>query len=102
MAILRLRFSYKVHVFLGLCLVLLIVLLSTEVYFSFTGDSDGPEPVGFFQREVNSKGLQEGEHKVFDFLVVDENWIDRYSEGGLTLASNVARFCLILDASSRK
>lgn len=89
MAIYRLRTVYKV--FLGLCLVLLTVLLSTEIFFSFPeGDASHDDlsanPKGFIQWSENSEGFQEGEGKKFDFLEVDENWIDRYSEGGLTMA----------------
>ena len=87
MAIYRLRVVYKV--FLGLCLVLLIVLLSTEIFFSFAEDNaqhdDSANPVGSIQWAENSEGFQEGEGKKFDFQEVDENWIDRYSEGGLTV-----------------
>lgn len=91
MALYRLRTVYKV--FLGLCLVLLTVLLSTEIFFSFSeGDAShdvlSANPKGFIQWPENSEGFQEGEGKKFDFLEVDENWIDRYSEGGLTMALN--------------
>lgn len=86
MAIVRLSCTFY-KVLLGLCL-LLIVLLSVEIFFSFS-DDDNPyegnaKAVGLVQRKENSDGFQEGEAKLFDFLEVDENWTDRYSEGGLT------------------
>ena len=86
MAIVRFNCTFY-KVLLGLCL-LLIVLLSVEIFFSFSDDDNpyegGAKPVGLVQRKENSDGFQEGEAKLFDFLEVDENWTDRYSEGGLT------------------
>lgn len=89
MEVFRLWSFYRV--FLGLCFVLAIVLLSTELFLSF--DSDGVpydedvEAVDGIQWKEDSARIKEEENKIFNFLDVDENWKERYSEGLL--------FCIV-------
>ena len=78
--------------------MLLIVLLSTEIFLSFADDDasydGGTEPIDLNSWKKSSQGFQEGESKVFDFIEIDENWTDGYSEGGTTLVLCFGRLCL--------
>ena len=97
MAISRLRTSFF-KVCLGICLVLLAVLFAAEIFYGFPdGDyhfDDAADPADLVNFQENSEGFHsEGEAKKFDFLEVDENWIDRYSEGGLAFVVTILVGC---------
>lgn len=70
--------------FVVLCLVLTILLLSTNIFLSFDDDEtffdEGGEVIQSWS--VDAVGIKETEDKIFNFLEVDENWNERYSEGG--------------------
>lgn len=97
--------SYRV--FLGLCLVLTVVLLSTNIYFSFDNNEtpfdDVLERVDVFQWSKDSDGIKgkETDDKIFSFLEVDENWNERYSEGGLILVTLWFNYAIKLTILSR-
>lgn len=72
--------------FLGLCFVLAVVLLSTELFLSF--DSDDTPHVECIEAADGSQSKEDREtikeeNRIFSFLEVDENWKERYSEGVL-------------------
>lgn len=85
MEVFRLWSFYRV--FLGLCFVLAVILLSTELFLSFDSDDtpyDGSvEAVNGIQWQDDSIRIKEDENRIFNFLDVDENWKERYSEGVL-------------------
>lgn len=69
--------------------MLMVVLLSTEFLFRLDNDNapydDSIEALDVIQWKKNSEGIKEEEDKIFfNFLDVDENWKERYSEGGNT------------------
>lgn len=84
MAVIRLRTFYRV--FLGICFALAVVLLSAELLFSFSSDEapyDGIlEAVDDIQWKEHGERIKKEDDKIFNFLDVDENWKERYSEGG--------------------
>ena len=79
MAVFRLWTFYRV--FLGLCLALAVSLLFTELLLSSNND-DSLVAVGDIQWTENDERIKKEDDKVFNFLEVDENWKERYSEGG--------------------
>lgn len=74
--------------FLGLCFALAVLLLFTELQLSFNSDEarydDSLEAVDDIQWTENDEieRINKGDEKIFNFLEVDENWKERYSEGG--------------------
>ena len=64
--------------------MLTILLLSTNIFLSFDDDEtffdEGGEVIQSWS--VDAVGIKETEDKIFNFLEVDENWNERYSEGG--------------------
>lgn len=84
MAVFRLWTFYRV--FLGICFALAVVLLSAELLFSFSSDEapyDGIlEAVDDIQWKEHGERIKKEDDKIFNFLDVDENWKERYSEGG--------------------
>ncbi|KAL9972349.1 hypothetical protein ACROYT_G018634 [Oculina patagonica] len=72
------------RVFLGLCFVLAVILLSTELFLIFDSDDTpydgGVEAVDGIQWQDDSVRIKEDENRIFNFLDVDENWKERYSE----------------------
>lgn len=84
MAIWRFRISFF-KVILGSCLVLLIVLFAGEIFYSF---SDEELHFDVTAARVDLIKLNDGSDepgKEYDFLEVDENWTEDYSEGVLSV-----------------
>ena len=79
MAVFRSWTFYRV--FLGLCLVLAVFLLFTELLLSSSSD-DSLVAVDDIQWTENDERIKKEDDKIFNFLEVDENWKERYSEGG--------------------
>lgn len=73
---------------MGLCFALAVLLLFTEFQLSFNSDEapydDSLEAVDDIQWTENDEieRINKGDDKIFNFLDVDENWKERYSEGG--------------------
>jgi len=84
MAVFRLWTFYRV--FWGLCFALAVLLLFTEFFLGFENDEarneDSLVVVDDIQWTENDERIKKGDNKIFNFLEVDENWKERYSEGG--------------------
>ena len=68
------------RVFLGLCLALAVSLLFIE--FLLSSNSGSLVVVDDIQWTENDERIKKEDDKIFNFLEVDENWKERYSEGG--------------------
>lgn len=89
MAVFRLWTFYRV--FLGLCFALAVLLLFTEFLFGFENgearNEDSLVAVDDIQWTENDERIKKGDDKIFNFLEVDENWKERYSEGGRSVVT---------------
>lgn len=90
MAVFRLRTFYGV--FLGLCFALAVSLLFTELLLSSNNDEarydDNLVVVDDIQWTENDERIKKEDEKIFNFLEVDENWKERYTEGGFCIPAN--------------
>lgn len=79
------RFWTFYRVFLGLCFALAVFLLLTELFLGFKNDEarneDSLVAVDGIQWTENDETIKKAD-KIFNFLEVDENWKEHYSEGG--------------------
>lgn len=84
MAVFRLWTFYRV--FLGLCFALAVSLLFIELLLSSNNDEarydDSLVAVDDIQWMESDERVKKEDDKIFNFLEVDENWKERYSEGG--------------------
>ena len=86
MAIWRFRISFY-KVILGSCLVLLIVLFAGEIFYSFSDEELHFDDAAARVDVIKLKDDSDEPGKEYDFLEVDENWTEGYSEGVLALDS---------------
>ena len=64
-------------------------MIFSEDTVIYGDDTEEADSVRWLEVE-NSEGFQKGDGNIsFDYLEVDENWIDGYSEGGLNLALTI-------------
>ena len=84
MAIWRFRISFY-KVILGSCLVLLIVLFAGEIFYSFSDEELHFDDAAARVDVIKLKDDSDEPGKEYDFLEVDENWTEGYSEGVLAL-----------------
>lgn len=84
MAIWRFRISFY-KVILGSCLVLLIVLFAGEIFYSFSDEELHFDDAAARVDVIKLKDDSDEPGKEYDFLEVDENWTEGYSEGVLVL-----------------
>ena len=84
MAVCRLWTFYRI--FLGLCFASAVLLLFAELLLIFNSEEarygDSLEAVDDIQWAENDERIKKEDDKIFNFLEVDENWKERYSEGG--------------------